>query len=91
MRLVWSLVWSLGWGKKPSVILYLSKTVWVVVKVGKQHPLLVVRAAQDLVLIEIELITNTEPASLQVRSCSPEIFGGYNMVPTLPKWAHPLW
>ena len=61
-------------GKKPSVIFNLSKTIRVVVKVGKQHPLLVVRAAQDLVLIEIELITNTEPASLQVRSCSPEIF-----------------
>ena len=53
-------------GKKPGVIFNLSKTIWVVVKVGKQHPLLVVRPAQDLVLVEIELITNTEPAAPQV-------------------------
>ena len=44
------------------MILYLSKTVWVVVKVGEQHPLFVVRSTEDLVLIKIELITNTEPA-----------------------------
>ena len=64
--LVRRLVRRLVRGEKPSVIFNLSKTIRVVVKVGKQHPLLVVRAAQDLVLIEIELITNTEPAAPQV-------------------------
>ena len=57
-------------GKKPSVIFNLSKTIWVVVKVGKQHPLLVVRPAQDLVLVQIELVANTEPASRHVRLVS---------------------
>ena len=65
-RLVRRLVRGLVGGKKPSVIFNLSKTIRVVVKVGKQHPLLIVRAAKDLVLIQIELVSNTEPASRQV-------------------------
>ena len=47
--------------QQPSVILNLSKTVWVVVEVGEQHPLLVVRPTEDLVLVEIELVAHTEP------------------------------
>ena len=47
--------------QQPSVILNLSKTVWVVVEVGEQHPLLVVWTTEDLVLVQIELVANTEP------------------------------
>ena len=61
------LVRRLVWGKKSSVIFDLSKTIWVVVQVGKQHPLLVVGSTEDLVLVQIELITNTEPASRHLK------------------------
>ena len=66
-RLVRRLVRRLVWGKKSSVIFDLSKTIWVVVQVGKQHPLLVVGSTEDLVLVQIELITNTEPASRHLK------------------------
>ena len=50
------------------MILNLSKTVWVVVEVGEQHPLLVVWTTEDLVLVEIELVSHTEPERESWRS-----------------------
>ena len=63
------------------MILNLSKTVWVVVEVGEQHPLLVVWPTEDLVLVEIELVAHTEP---EIES----VGGVVLIVPESDLWPH---
>ena len=48
-------------GQQPGLGLELREAVWVLVQVGEQHPLLVVRPAQDLVVVQVELVTHAEP------------------------------
>ena len=48
-------------GQQPGLGLELREAVWVLVQVGEQHPLLVVRPAQDLVIVQVELVTHAEP------------------------------
>lgn len=74
-RISWMWVWGRrrGWGlcscrnrgwrwrQKPGLVLDLSKSIWMMVDAGKQHPFLVVGTTQNLVVIQIELITDTEP------------------------------
>jgi len=41
----------------------LSKLSWVGGERGKHHPLLVVGAAQHLVIVKVEVVSNAEPVS----------------------------
>merc|ERR1711936_171145 len=41
----------------------LSKLAWVGGEGGKDHPLLVVGSAQHLVIVKVEVVTDTEPVS----------------------------
>ena len=51
--------WS--WWQKPGLVLDLSKSIWMMMDAGKQHPLLIVRATQNFVIIQIELVANAKP------------------------------
>ena len=48
------------------LVLELSKSVRVGVEGGKEHSLLIVSQAQDLVVQQVELVTHTEPGGEQV-------------------------